>query len=57
MTSGSHGKPYVNWALPGAACPYAIEADGRSFIDKAVLKAGCIRLVDTLAWLLEENFG
>ena len=51
ITSGSHGKPYANWALPGAACPYAIEADGRSSIDKAVLEAVRMRLVDTLDWL------
>ena len=51
MTSGSHGKPHANWALPGAACPYAIEADGRSSIDNAVLEAVGMRLVDTLDWL------
>ena len=51
MTSGSHGKPYANWALPGAACSYAIGADGRSSVDEAVLKASWIRLTDALAWL------
>jgi hypothetical protein len=47
MTSRSHGKPYANWALPGAACSYAIEVDGRSSIDKAVLEAVGVRLVYT----------
>jgi OTT_1508-like deaminase len=51
MTSGSHGKPYANWALPGAACSYAIGADGRSSVDEAVLKAIWTRLTDALAWL------
>ena len=53
MTSGSHGKPYASWALPGAACPYAIEADGKSSIDnlKAVLEAVGLQLVDTIDWL------
>ena len=51
MTSGSHGKPYANWALPGAACSYAIGADGRSSVDDAVLEAVLTRLVDALDWL------
>jgi hypothetical protein len=51
MTSGSHGKPYANWALPGAACSYAIQADGRSSVDDAVLEAVSIRLTDALDWL------
>ncbi|KAM6491130.1 hypothetical protein JOM56_013369 [Amanita muscaria] len=51
MTSGSHGKPYANWALPGAACSYAIRADGRSSVDKAVLDPVSMRLTDTLDWL------
>ncbi|KAM6491131.1 hypothetical protein JOM56_013370 [Amanita muscaria] len=51
MTSGSHGKPYANWALPGAACSYAIQADGRSSVDKAVLKPVSTRLTDALDWL------
>jgi hypothetical protein len=48
MTSGSHGKPYANWALPGAACSYAIGADGRSLVDEAVLEAVLTRLPDAL---------
>jgi hypothetical protein len=48
MISGSHGKPYANWALPGTACSYAIAADGRSSVDKAVLKAVSARLTDAL---------
>ena len=51
MTSGSHGKPYANWALPGAACSYAIGADGRSSVDDDVLEAVLTRLVDGLDWL------
>lgn len=51
MTSRSHGKPYTNWALPGAACSYAIQADGRSSVDKAVLKPVSTRLTDALDWL------
>lgn len=51
MTSGSHGKPYANWALLGAASLYAIGADGRSSVDDAVLKGVSTRLRDTLDWL------
>lgn len=53
MTSGSYGKPYANWALPGAVCPYAIERRSSSSIDKAVLELEAIGiwLVDTLGWL------
>ena len=51
MTSGSHGKPYANWALPGAACSY----DGLSSVDGAVLDAVLIRLKDTLKWLFPPN--
>ena len=51
MTSGAHGKPYVNWALPGAACSYAIGADGRSSVDELVLKAVLMLLTDALDWL------
>jgi hypothetical protein len=50
-TSGSHGKPYANWALPGAACSYAVEDDGKSAVDKAVLDGVSIRFKDTLDWL------
>ena len=51
MTSGSHGKPYANWALPGAACSY----DGLSSVDEAVSKAVSIRLTDTLDWLFPPH--
>ena len=51
MTSETHGEPCANWALPGAACPYAIKADGNSSIDKAVLEAVDNLLVDALDWL------
>lgn len=42
---------WPSWALPGAATatyPSAIQEDGRSSIDKAVLEAVNIRLGDTL---------
>ena len=55
MTSKSHGKPYANWVLPGAACSYAIGADGKSSVDEAVLKAIWIRLTDVLAWLFPDQ--
>jgi hypothetical protein len=51
MTSGSHGKPYANWAFPGSACLYAIGADGKSSVDKGVLDAVSVLLEDMLAWL------
>jgi hypothetical protein len=50
MTSGSHGKAYANWALPGAA--YAMGQNGKSQVDEAVLRNVEIRLVDTLDWLV-----
>jgi hypothetical protein len=46
MTSGSHGKPCANWALPGA--PYALEANGRSRIDEDVCFGVCTRLRETI---------
>ena len=62
MTSGSHhdSKPYANWALLGAACSYAIGADERSSIDKAVLKTVGIKLEDRLDRLFPgrgESYG
>ncbi|THH03284.1 hypothetical protein EW146_g10473 [Bondarzewia mesenterica] len=45
-TSGSHGKPYATWALPGDAARY-----GTSDVDAAVLHGVSVRLTDTLAWL------
>ncbi len=52
MTSGSHGKPYANWALPGAVYGYAVEENGMSSVDAAVLNAVSVSLEDTLDWLL-----
>ena len=52
LTSGSHGKPYANWALPGIACSYLVGEDGRSSVDIAVLKAVSTRLGDALDCLL-----
>jgi len=49
MTSGSHGKPYANWALPGTAGEQ-IGAALRG-IDGQVAKGINTRLKDMLAWL------
>jgi hypothetical protein len=51
LTSKSHDKPYVNWALPGAACSY----DGMRSVDKSVLKGVSMRLTDTLDWLFLQK--
>jgi hypothetical protein len=42
MTSGSHGKPDANWALPGA--PYELGANRRSRIDEDVCFGVRVRL-------------
>ena len=50
MTSGSHGKPYDNWAFPGAAS----EMEGvRAWhcIDQYVITGVYMRLTGTLAWV------
>jgi hypothetical protein len=52
LTSGSHGKPYANWALPGPAYMLNVDEHGRSDVDAAVLRGVSQRLTDTLAWLL-----
>jgi hypothetical protein len=49
MTSGSHGKPYANWALPGTAGE-RIGATLRG-VDGQVAKGVNTRLKDMLAWL------
>jgi hypothetical protein len=51
MTSGSHGRPYATWALPGAACSNAVGDNGISFVDKDVLEGVFIQLQDFLEWL------
>ena len=51
IISGSHGKPYANWALSGAAYSYGIGADGKSSVDEVVWKAVLTRLTDALDWL------
>ncbi|THH16633.1 hypothetical protein EW146_g4031 [Bondarzewia mesenterica] len=51
VTSRSHGKPYANFGLPGAACEHAMGQDGRSAVDGAVLRGVSIWLKDSLAWL------
>ena len=51
MTSASHGKPYANWALPGAACSY----DGTSSVDKTMLNAVSTQLTGALDHLLSEQ--
>ena len=47
LTSGSHGKPYATWVLPGAACVHAIRPDGKSAVDATVLDSVVTRLTDT----------
>ena len=49
MTSGSHGKPYANWALPGTVG----EQIGTTLrgVDGQVVKGINTRLKDMLAWL------
>jgi hypothetical protein len=44
MTSGSHGKPYANWALPCTA--HAVGREGRSLVDEDVIKGVDFRLMD-----------
>jgi hypothetical protein len=49
MLSGSHGKPYANWALlPDAS--YAVEANRRSSLDEDV----CIEVGARLRETIEE---
>ena len=50
MTSGSHGKPYDNWALPGAASEMEGVRAWRRF-DQHVITGVYTRLTDTLAWV------
>ncbi|KIJ35779.1 hypothetical protein M422DRAFT_261963 [Sphaerobolus stellatus SS14] len=45
MTSGSHGKSYGNWALPGNVQGVAAE------LDKYLMDATWTRLVDILEWV------
>jgi len=52
MTSGSHGKPYDNWALPGAAGEMEGVRAWRRF-DTHVINGVNTRLIDTLAWVKE----
>jgi hypothetical protein len=48
MTSGSHGKAYPNWALPGDACAY----QSRDRVDKEVMKQVYQRLLDQVKLLV-----
>jgi OTT_1508-like deaminase len=50
MTSGSHGKPYDNWALPGAASEMEGVRAWRRF-DRYVITGVYTRLTDTLTWV------
>jgi hypothetical protein len=50
MTSGSHGKPYDNWALPGGAGEMKGVSAWRRF-DQHVIMGIYTRLTDTLAWV------
>ncbi|GBE80256.1 hypothetical protein SCP_0214710 [Sparassis crispa] len=51
LTSGSHGKPYATWALPGPSYAHARIRSGKNVVDAAVLDGVSVRLTDTLAWL------
>ena len=54
MTSGSHGKPYATWALPGIARPYLKWGNAERpniTVDSRVLGDITLRLRDTLDWL------
>ncbi|KAG6825833.1 hypothetical protein H0H92_002251 [Tricholoma furcatifolium] len=47
-TSRSHDKPCANWALPGAACSWATDANGDSNVDMRVLTGVGQQLYDSL---------
>jgi hypothetical protein len=51
LTSGSHGKAYAGWALPGATCLRVMGLDGVRVLDAAVLRGVSTRLEDTLSWI------
>jgi OTT_1508-like deaminase len=51
MTSGSHGKPYATWALPGNACNGILGDNWMGYADEAVVQGIKTRLTDTLSWL------
>ena len=52
MTSGSHGKPYANWAPPGLVHPYL---KGRLSVDRAVLNGISKRLDHIFAKLFPNH--
>ena len=45
LTSGSHGKPYATWALPGNAATLG------AGVDEFVVNGVQTRLADTLSWM------
>ncbi|KAG6862750.1 hypothetical protein C0991_010369 [Blastosporella zonata] len=53
MTSGCHGKPYENWALPGPAGE--MQEVMVKKVNRLVIDAISMRLVDTLAWAMQAN--
>ncbi|KAI6146328.1 hypothetical protein BKA82DRAFT_994208 [Pisolithus tinctorius] len=55
LTSGSHGKPYSAWALPGYSYAHAWAANGRSDVDIAVMKGVEKRLIRTIAQLFPNQ--
>ncbi|KAI6010793.1 hypothetical protein F5J12DRAFT_821737 [Pisolithus orientalis] len=55
LTSGSHGKPYAAWALPGFSYDHVRVSGGRSDIDAAVLLGVGRRLSRTLAELFPNQ--
>ncbi|KIL60041.1 hypothetical protein M378DRAFT_180581 [Amanita muscaria Koide BX008] len=52
-TSGYHNKPYTNWALPAVA--YDMDGEGKSRIDRDVLRKVEIELVDVLEQFSDES--
>ncbi|KAI6152622.1 hypothetical protein BKA82DRAFT_4112897 [Pisolithus tinctorius] len=55
LTSGSHGKPYSSWALPGCSYAHACVADGRSEVDIAVMRGVRERLIQTIFQLFPNQ--
>ncbi|KAI6149855.1 hypothetical protein BKA82DRAFT_997817 [Pisolithus tinctorius] len=55
LTSGSHGKPYSAWALPGGSNAHAWTTDGRSAVDKVVMNGVQERLTRTIYRLFPKQ--
>ncbi|KAI5999771.1 hypothetical protein F5J12DRAFT_951708 [Pisolithus orientalis] len=55
LTSGSHGKPYSAWALPGYSYAHAWAANRQSDVDIAVMKGVEKCLIQTIAQLFPNQ--